>query len=293
MSSVFLTRSAAVPALCALLGVFAVPPAFAQHSDRDRPVPVTGGTFMMGTEAADIPALRLRYDVNFPGVFRNETPAHKVTVSDFRIDPHEVTYARFAEFLEAVPEWRKDRLHAREHNGRYLEDWHEGRFPRDKARLPVAFITWSAAQSFCRWRGGRLPTEAEWEWVARAGDSREFPWGNDLPSASRANYGGSGIGRSVEVGSYPPNESGVHDLAGNVWEFLLDEWSPEYQDRTQIDPVVGGTVSDADIRDIAGRRSVRGASFGGSIVNLRTRWRDSHRVGNAVEFVGFRCAYEQ
>ncbi len=252
---------------------------------------VHGGTFVMGSEPADVPALRSAYGVDWPGAFENEVPAHEVTLSDFRIDRHEVTYARFAEFLDAVPAWRRGRLDRDEHNGRYLADWRDGRYPEDKAQHPVVFVTWAAAQSYCRWRGGSLPSEAQWEFVARSGGAREFPWGDERPSPERANYYASGVGGPVGVGQYPPNDLGVFDLAGNVWEFLMDAWAPDYPEGAQRDPIAGGRVDDRDIRGIRGRRAVRGASFDGSVVNLRTRWRDSHVVTNAIEFVGFRCAY--
>ncbi len=257
----------------------------------DGTVLVKDGTFLMGTDQADVAALKSSFQVDWPGVFDNESPAHEVTLSDFRIDKHEVTNARFLQFLDAVPEWRKDRLDTREHNGDYLADWQEGQYPEGMGQHPVVFVTWAAAQSYCRWRDGRLPTEAEWEFVARSGDSREFPWGDTLPSPERANYYSSNIGEPVEVGKYPPNDLGVFDLAGNVWELLLDAWVPQYPNEAQIDPIAGGPIENEQIRDIRGRRAVRGASFGGSVVNLRTRWRDSHVVTNAIGFVGFRCAY--
>ena len=72
---------------------------------------------------------------------------------------------------------------------------------------------------------------------------------------------------------------------------MLDEWIDHYPAEVQVDPIAGGPVADEEIRQVEGRRAVRGASYGGSVVNLRTRWRDSHVVTNAVEFVGFRCAY--
>lgn len=266
---------------------------YAEEGDQQGTVPIAGGSFLMGTKRANIPTLKSRYRVDFPGVFENETPAHHVTVSNFRIDRYEVTNAQFWEFVEQVPEWRKEQLDASEHNGEYLADWHDGHYPESSARLPVGFVTWSAAQSYCRWRGGRLPTEAEWEYVARSGDDREFPWGDELPTSDLANFYASGHGERIEVGSYPPGVLGVYDLAGNVWEFLLDEWVPGYLADTQQDPIAGGPVADEQIPSIEGRRSVRGASFGGSIVNLRTRWRDSHVVTNATEFVGFRCAYPE
>ncbi len=257
----------------------------------DGTVLVKGGTFLMGTDQADVAALKSRFQVDWPGVFDNESPAHEVTLSDFRIDKHEVTNAQFVKFLDAVPEWRKDRLDSQEHNGDCLADCQEGQYPEGRGQHPVVFVTWAAAQSYCRWRDGRLPTEAEWEFVARSGDSREFPWGDTLPSPERANYYSSNIGEPVKVGKYPPNDLGVFDLAGNVWELLLDTWVPQYPNEAQIDPIAGGPIENEQIRDIRGRRAVRGASFGGSVVNLRTRWRDSHVVTNAIGFVGFRCTY--
>ena len=257
----------------------------------DGTVSVKGATFLMGTDQADIATLKSRFQVDWPGLFENESPAHEVTLSDFRIDKHEVTNAQFVKFLDAVPEWRKDRLDSQEHNGDYLADWQDGQYPEGTGQHPVVFVTWAAAQSYCRWRDGRLPTEAEWEFVARSGDSREFPWGDTLPSPERANYYSSNIGEPVEVGKYPPNDLGVFDLAGNVWELLLDTWVPQYPNEARIDPIAGGPIENEQIRDIRGRRGVRGASFGGSVVNLRTRWRDSHVVTNAIGFVGFRCAY--
>jgi formylglycine-generating enzyme required for sulfatase activity len=252
---------------------------------------IAGGTFVMGTAATNISKLKSRYDVVFPGVFENEIPAHEVTISDFRIDKFEVTNARFKAFLVDNPEWLPENVMEESQNGDYLASWQDGQYPDEKGDRPVVFVTWAAAQSFCHWSGGRLPTEAEWEYVARSGDNREFPWGDSLPAPTLANYGASDIDHTTPVGRYPPNDFGVYDLAGNVWEFLYDEWQPEYRDHSQSDPVAGDWLNEDEILAVTGRRTVRGASYGGSVVNLRTRWRDSHVVSNAIEFVGFRCAY--
>jgi len=87
------------------------------------------------------------------------------------------------------------------------------------------------------------------------------------------------------------NDLGVYDLAGKVWEFLYDAWEPVYPGGPQSDPIIGGLLTPQQEVNVSGRRAVRGASFGGSVINIRTRWRDSHVATNAIEFVGFRCAY--
>ena len=256
----------------------------------DGRVLVPGGTFSMGTAAADVVELKRRYGVSFPGVFEEEVPAHTVTVTGFRIDRHEVTNALFAWFVMGHPEWSRAQMPLSLHNGRYLEHWTGGGIPPGKADHPVTFVTWHAAQAFCLAAGGRLPTEAEWEYAARAGSDREFPWGDELPSAGRANYSAARLNDTSPVGSYAANALGLYDMAGNVWEFALDEWRPGYSTESQADPIAGGAVP-GDPRTVQGRRVLRGASFAGGVVNLRTRWRDSHEVTNAVGFVGFRCAY--
>jgi hypothetical protein len=80
-------------------------------------------------------------------------------------------------------------------------------------------------------------------------------------------------------------------MAGNVWEFVVDAWEERYADGSQTDPIAGGAVPDEELLAVKGRRALRGGSYAASVVNLRTRWRDSHEVTNAVDFVGFRCAY--
>jgi formylglycine-generating enzyme required for sulfatase activity len=120
---------------------------------------------------------------------------------------------------------------------------------------------------------------------------RRVSLGNRPPSADKANYGESGRGGTSPVGSYAPNRLGLYDVAGNVWELVLDEWQPAYIDRAQTNPMAGGVVGDDKLRSVAGRRVLRGGSYDGGVVNLRTRWRDSHEVTNAKAFVGFRCAY--
>jgi iron(II)-dependent oxidoreductase len=248
---------------------------------------VRGGTFRMGTPPSAIPELKERYAVSFPGAFEDEAPARDVSVSDFRMDRDEVSNERFLRFLSARPEWSRERLDPAMHNGHYLEHLRDGRSPPRKEAHPVVLVTWHAALAFCRWSGGRLPTEAEWEYAARAGGTSDFPWGDELPTPGRANYSASETGGTRPVGSYPASPLGLRDMAGNVWELALDAWGPG---GSGFRDIPAGSSPD-DLRVVTGRRALRGGSFGGAPVNLRTRWRDSHEVGNAVAFVGFRCVY--
>jgi formylglycine-generating enzyme required for sulfatase activity len=259
----------------------------ARSGEPDRTVLVPGGTFRMGTPASAIPELKERYAVGFRGVFEDEAPAREASVGDFRMDRDEVTNGRFLRFLAARPEWSRERLDRAMHNGHYLELLRDGRSPRGKEEHPVVFVTWHAALAFCRWAGGRLPTEAEWEYAARAGGTSEFRWGDAAPTPERANYSASGVDDTRPVGSYAANPLGLRDMAGNVWELTLDAWGPG---GSGLRDIPAGSAP-FDLRVVTGRRALRGGSFGGAPVNLRTRWRDSHEVLNTVAFVGFRCVY--
>jgi formylglycine-generating enzyme required for sulfatase activity len=246
------------------------PVASAQRADE---VSVPAGTFTMGTDDGRIDALMARFGSKRREIFASEVPARAAAVRAFFIDRTEVTSAAFKTFVDAHQEWSRERLAADRHNGEYLKTWAGGSYPAGEGDMPVTFITWHAASAYCESVGKRLPTETEWEYAAGRGRAAEFPWGDDPPDA-KANWSGAKLGKPSTVGAFPPAH-GLFDMAGNVWEFVSDAWKDSYLDAAKVSP---------------GRRVIRGGSFGGSPVNLRVRYRDSHPELGAGPHVGFRCA---
>lgn len=249
----------------------------------------------MGTPVAAIEPLMQHYKINFRGLFTPEMPQHTVMVDPFWIDPYPVTNRLFKAFVDDQPQWQRGQIPAQLHNGRYLEHWQDNDYPAGLADHPVVYVCWYAAVAYAQWvagdQGARLPTEAEWEWAARGGLAAEFPWGNDLVDATRANYSASGIGMTAPVGRYPPNGYGLYDLAGNVWEYCLDEWQEDFYAISPLqNPIAGaGGFTNDDYGQVTTRRVIRGGSWGGAPVNLRVAYRDSHPPTGAGDHVGFRC----
>lgn len=237
-------------------------------------VSLPGGTVRIGNSAEALRRFRLMFPALSDRVFEAELSQRTVTIAPFTIDRHEVTNEAFSLFVAANPAWRRHGGTSATLSNAYLQHWPDGAYPAALARHPVVNVPWPAADAYCRWRNGRLPTEAEWEYAARGGlPDRHFPWEDGPPDPSRANYGASGFGTTVRTGSYPPNGYGIYDVSGNVWEWTADRWSPETSSATE-------------------RYVIRGGSWGGAPVNLRAAYRDSHRATDARDFVGFRCVYD-
>jgi len=252
---------------------------------------IPGATFEMGTAPSEITRLQQAYRINRADVFSAEAPRHTVTIDSFYIDKYEVTNEQFKRFIDKNSAWRKEMIPNSYHNGSYLKGWDKDMYPPGKANYPATYVSWYAAVAFCQCAGKRLPTEAEWEYAARGGLSgKEFPWGDEPATKARANIGESGMGEPVQVGSYPANGYGLYDMAGNVWEYMADEWGP-YPPSPQINPVGGGSLYlDSGFYSVKTRRVIRGGSWGGAPINLRVTYRDSHPPEGAGNHVGFRCA---
>src|SRR3954452_12869156 len=200
-----------------------------------------------------------------------EGPVHRVRLGPFGIDPHAVTNDRFAVFVEATghvtdaerygwsfvfggllpddfedtrgvaesPWWRQ--VHG--------ADWRHPEGPHSdlsgRGDHPVVHVSWNDAQAYCLWSGTRLPTEAEWEHAARGGlKQAALPWGDELTPAGEhrcniwqgnfpdLNTAKDGFIGTAPVHAYKPNDYGLHNVAGNVWEWCEDTFSPRYHQVT-------------------------------------------------------------
>ena len=96
------------------------------------------------------------------------------------------------------------------------------------AKKPVTYVDWTQAGKYAAWVGGRLPTEAEWEYACRGSDGRIYPWGNEPPAPERLNYYDSGYSAAIDVGGYASGANGLYDMAGNVWEWTADWYGETY-----------------------------------------------------------------
>lgn len=168
---------------------------------------IPGGTFRMGADDDEY-----------------SRPEHEVTIGPYCLDRTEVTVAEYLRCLEA---------------GRCTNTYIHCGMPTDgRSNHPMVCVTWDHAVEYCASVGGRLPTEAEWEFAARSSDGRRFPWGNDPP---RDQPCWSGITRrdhsSCEVGSHPGDVSpfGILDMAGNVAEWVADWYAP-YSSEPSLNP---------------------------------------------------------
>ena len=252
-----------------------------------------------GTEGmVRIPAGEFEMGSNDPEARKNERPVHTVYVDAFYIDQHEVTNLEYQQFVLANPRWQKNRIDKRFHNGIYLGDWNGNEYPAGKSKHPVRRVSWYAAMAYAVWLGKRLPTEAEWEYAARGGlAGKKYPWG-DLIDHQRANYGN--VGSTTPVGKYRPNGYGLYDMAGNVWEWCLDEYNEDFYSRSpRKNPLSGRHSVDwlinnfTDVKpnggDVKFYRVLRGGSMVNDPSHLRVAFRIPVTPAFTIEAFGFRC----
>lgn len=196
-------------------------------------------------------------------------------IVSFYMDKYEVTNAQYKKFIEANPLWQKDKALTSIVGDTYLWGWKGNMYPKGRANHPVVDISWFAAKAYAEWVGKELPTQAQWEKAARGTlTGKKYPWGNTEPS-KKANFDrytpkvSFSKPPTKEVGSYPPNEYGLYDMAGNVSEWCLDR---------------------LDVDDIHGRyHRMRGGSWFNTAEELKISRKSQHPADDGMGTVGFRC----
>jgi formylglycine-generating enzyme required for sulfatase activity len=224
---------------------------------------VPEGEFYMGSSGND------------PQAATNEQPQRLVSVSAFWIDQTEVTNAQYEKCVSAG-------VCTEPTSSRYVD-------PR-YGNYPVVTVTWFQAAEYCAWVGGRLPTEAEWEKAARGpaatGGRRIWPWGNNTPGSTLANFNNN-EGNTVAVGSYPRGASlyGALDMAGNAWEWVADYYAEDYYQTASA----AGLNADPTGPDKGFWRITRGGGYISAAQYIRLAIRADTAPDRRAGYIGFRC----
>jgi formylglycine-generating enzyme required for sulfatase activity len=244
---------------------------------------IRGGTFLMGSGAHEVVEARMQCELEprrrdcEQTIFANELVPHQVMLSDYWIDRMEVNNRDYQRCVE-VGECLAPGYSA-------AQQW------RARADYPATLVSWYDAERYCRWRGGRLPTEAEWERAARGWSARRYPWG-EVFNPRIVNHGRfavdplserDGFAELAPVGSFPQGRTleGVHDLAGNVEEWVADWYAPSYPEADEVDPKGPAHGDERVLRGgsfRSGRAWLRGAARAHELPSVRRAW------------IGFRCA---
>jgi len=238
----------------------------------------------------------------------DEHPAHTVTLPPFWLDRTEVTNAAYAECVSASACKRNDA-----HIPTEMKAGEDREFARPDQ--PVVGVTWDDAKAYCLFRGKRLPREAEFEKACRDTDGRRYAWGNDLPTPERTVFGRAlgtapGHGTTDDVGTHRLGRGpyGHDDLAGNVWEWMEDEYDPfaytrptagegkpgtcsqirEAQDKLREEARQGFTGSNPIPREC--EHVLRGGAFNYDGPGLRATNRVHHPGHFRLVMTGLRCA---
>ena len=248
---------------------------------------IPAGEFQMGSSDSD--------------AYEEEKPVHTVYIDAFYMDKYEVTNAQYKAFIDANPEWRKDRIPGQYHDGGYLKHWNGNNYPIGKGDHPVVYVSWYAAMAYAEWVRKRLPTEAEWEKAARGGlAGAKYPWGNSIDSSDRNFIDlrqkiSETNPATTPVGQYPKNGYGLYDMGGNVMEWCIDEFDPGFYAKSpRWNPIAGANSVNEIINDSVNVKSDR-VKRGGmwfwvhiSFVRVACRFKGTP-ISISSGFTGFRC----
>ena len=293
-------------------------------------VRVPAGEFMMGSDESPQALARAfpQADAKRLALLADEAPVHRVRITHaFWLGQTQVTVGQFRHFVEAsgyVPESIRDGTGGYGYNPTYdpartvRGDAFEGRDPRyswqnpgfaQTGEHPVVNVTWNDAQAMARWLGAqagrrcRLPTEAEWEYAARAGTRTRYPAGDDpavlLASANtfdqssaahwprwraQAGAGSDGYAFTAPVGRFAPNAFGLRDMIGNVWEWVGDWYGEDYYARSPVDDPPGPAEGTVRVR--------RGGSWHTWPLYARCAYRNWNSPGTRYTLVGIRLVMD-
>ena len=251
---------------------------------------IPAGKFRMGSTEDQISGFLKDFDGVPFDAFQAEIPQRQVSLNAYYIDQYEVSYRRYRAFLESTGRdapafWENERFHQPDH--------------------PVLGVTWYDATAYCTWAGKRLPTEAEWEQAARGSQGYAYPWGNtwDSQRTNTASYWAGktflsiakwaewmqtaldrGKAGPLEVGTFSNGVSpfGVHDMAGNVSEWVFDWYSPYESQPTLIHNPNGADSGTMKVH--------RGGSWSVSSIFARSTYRARENPEKRSPYIGMRCA---
>ncbi|MCP4133617.1 MAG: formylglycine-generating enzyme family protein [bacterium] len=227
---------------------------YTNPKDKSLMIWISGDTFSMGSKNG----------------LPDEKPVHSVKIKGFWLGKYEVTNEQYKRFITDTG--RSDPV--------FFDDE-----TLNKPRQPVVGIKWKRARDYAEWAGLRLPTEPEWEYAARGDDDHEYPTADGSSSHTLANFWGKSgpdtwLEETAPVGSFPPNPYGIHDLAGNAWEWTNSRYMP-YPYTTQ---------NGREDLNIKGFRVMRGGSWFFSDKYMKTTHRHKFRWQLRMDYVGMRVA---
>ena len=234
----------------------------------------------------------------------DERPVRRVTLDTFHLSAHPVTNAQYAEFVRNTGHRAPDVRDLpsfvspsaeptfRELASPYV--WRGGDLPKDRGLHPVTLVTFADAVAYCVWLGTRLgravrlPTEAEWERAARGGvDGHRYPWGDEI-DPSRSNFLPDAALKRMRgtrpVGTFPANQFGLHDMSGNVWEWVADWYALDAYARPEAENPTGPVSGSM--------RLLRGGSWvTHDVLQLRSAYRHKVPPDSYAYSIGLRVAY--
>jgi len=238
-----------------------------------------------GPEMVLIPAGYFRMGDIQGGGSSDEQPVHSVYVNKFAMGKFEVTVGEYMGFVKATnsnhPEWLEEDSSYNINTG--SDDYYK-KFGSalTNENHPIIGVSWYNTVAYTEWLSNqtgkeyRLPTEAEWEYAARAGTETKYWWGNDIDK-SKANYNRN-LGKTYPVGNYKPNPFGLYDTVGNLWEWTCSEYENKYNGKENK------CINKNNIKNLV----LRGGSWYGKPRYVRTADRSKNTPGNRFDGLGFR-----